>query len=92
MTTMQKKYGLYGLLAAVAFGVALWAGVPGQTLLLIGFALAMVLMHAGHGGHGGHGSGGHGSGGYGAGGHDHGQRRSGPAGPVDEPHDHTRER
>lgn len=80
MTTMQK-YGLYGL-AAVAFGVALWAGVPSQTLLLIGFALAMVLMHAGHGGHGGHG----------ASGHDHGQRRYGLTGPVDEPHDHTRER
>lgn len=33
MTQMQK-FGLYGLAAATA--VALWAGVPSQTVLLIG--------------------------------------------------------
>lgn len=44
--------GLFALVAAAVFGVALLLGASGQTLLLIGFVVAMVLMHAGHGGHG----------------------------------------
>lgn len=46
------------VIGLAVLGLVLWAiGVPGQTLLTIGFVGGMMLMHGSHGSHGGHGGG-----------------------------------
>lgn len=71
------------LAAAAAVGLY-FAGVPGRTLLLLGFGAYMMSMHfGGHGGHGGGGHGGHGGGGCGSGGHS--ETESAPGTPEDRP-------